>query len=202
MNKDLLRKMKNYFWTGIASLFPILITGYVIYLMFSIVEKFIGKPINHFFVDQFGYYLPGIGFVVSLFLIVGVGFISSLYVGRWFQSLLESILRRIPVIGNIYPSAKKVSEFLFSSEQKKQFKKVVLVEYPGKGNWSIGFITNEKISEEIMKAQKDEVCVFIPLAPAPFSGFIVIVTRDRVKEIDLSIEEAIKFVFSAGVVTS
>jgi uncharacterized membrane protein len=194
--------LKRSLWAGIATIFPLFITIYAIILIFRFADKFVGKYLNLFLVEQYGISIPGIGLIVLLVVLVVVGLLSRIFLGRWLTSVIDKLFKKTPLIANIYPSAKKLSDFLFSEEEsKKKFRKVVLVEFPTQGSWSIGFITNDKL-DDFKEALSDEfVCVFVPLAPAPFSGFVYWAAKNKVKEINISVDQAIKFVLSGGVVS-
>ncbi|MDD5069875.1 MAG: DUF502 domain-containing protein [Candidatus Omnitrophica bacterium] len=194
--------MKRTLMAGIAAIFPLFITIYLIVLIFRFADNSVGKYINDFLANQFNLKIPGIGLIVLLFILLLVGFLSRMFIGRWLAWSVDKLFQKTPLIANIYPSAKKLSDFLFSEEQaKEKFRKVVLVEFPTQDTWSVGFITNEKL-EDFSEALSDEfVCVFVPLAPASFSGFVYWARRDKVKKLNISVDKAIKFVLSGGVLT-
>ncbi len=194
--------IRRSFWAGIATLFPLCITVYAVFLIFRFADNFAGKYINMFLVRNYGFAVPGIGLIVLLIAVIIAGWFSRIFVGRWLTSVIDRVFNRTPLIANIYPSAKKLSDFLFSDEEsQKKFRKVILVEFPSEGCWSVGFLTNDQLDDFEGALPDDSVCVFVPLAPAPFSGFVYWTRKDKVKEIDMSVDQAAKFVLSGGVVT-
>lgn len=193
--------LKRYLWTGVAVIFPLYITVYLIILIFQFIDGVAGKYVNSILYDQFGYKVPGLGFLITFLAVLAVGFLSRNFLGKWFFARVEGMLRRIPLVANIYSPAKQLADFLFTDEKKERFEKVVLVEFPVKDSYSLGFITNEHLKDFEVPDQKEKnVCVFVPLAPAPFSGLILIVPKDKIRELDISVDRAIKFVVSGGVV--
>lgn len=193
--------LKRYLWTGVAIIFPLYITVYLIIIIFQFIDGVAGRYINSFLDNQFGYTIPGLGFLVTFLAVLAVGFFSRNFLGKWFFSRFEGVLRRVPLVANIYAPAKQLSDFLFIGGKKEKFKKVVLVEFPVKDSYSLGFITNEHLKDFEVPDQEDtNVCVFVPLAPAPFSGLILIVPKTKIRELDVSVDRAIKFVVSGGVV--
>lgn len=195
------KKLQRHFLTGIAAVLPLTLTVYILALIIRFANNLIGNYINGFLFDKFGLQLPGLGLIVAFLGILLVGLLYNCFFGYKILYLVEKIFVKIPIVSNIYPSVKQLSDFMFKSKTKEDFKKVVLVQFPEKGTQSVGFITNEDLS--LLSNDKEKlVSVFVPLAPAPFSGHILLVTKDRYKEIDLSVDQAIKFIVSGGVVLS
>lgn len=199
---EFIKWLKTYFWTGIATLFPLFITVYIFYLVFRLADKLIGKHIQSYLLTQYNITIPGLGLIVLFVVIIGVGIFSRLILGKWFSALLDRLLKKVPLVANIYPSAKKLSDFIFSEEERdKRFKKVVLVEFPTPGSWSIAFITNENLNDLEIDLPEKFVCVFVPLAPTPFSGFVYWAPKEKVKELNIGIDKAITFILSGGIVS-
>lgn len=194
------KQIKRYFFTGIATLLPLAITVYIIIAVFQFSNQIAGKYINAFFRERFGYAVPGLGFIFLLFVIIGVGFLVSLFLVRRIFQFFENIFVKIPLISNLYPSAKKLTNFLFDSKTKEKFKKVVMVEYPGEESYCLGFVTSEGFKELNDKAEKELVSVLVPLAPAPFSGLLLYLPKNKIKLLDIAVDQAIKLIVSGGVV--
>jgi len=194
--------LKKNFLTGLAVLFPIFITGYFIFFVFRLADRLTGRYINKFLIENYGYSIPGLGVLAAVAAIFLIGLGYNYFFGKNIFSFFERIINKIPLIGNIYPSAKQLSSFMFTEKGKKDFKKVVLVEFPGPGIYTVGFITNQQIADFDKASGKELICVFVPLAPAPFSGHIIAVTKDKIREMDMSIDRAIKFIVSGGVAFS
>jgi len=192
--------LRRYFFAGIATLLPVIVTAYIILIVFRFTDKFAGKYINAYLADNYGYAIPGLGFIATLLFFIIVGLISSHFVGRKLIPFFDKLLIKIPLVANIYPSVKRLSDFLFGSEKKHRFKKVVLVPYPSPKSYSLGFITNEELGSLEGKIGKELVAVFVPIAPTPFSGFILFVPKEEVKLLDISVDLAIRCIVSGGVI--
>ena len=195
-------KFKKYFFLGIAVILPVFITLYALILVFHFTDSLIGKSINAFLLNNLGFSIPLLGFFLVIFIILAIGFICSHFIGRELFLLLEKVFQKIPLVSNIYPPAKQLSNFLFSQEEKEKFKKIVLVEYPGPGSYAIGFVTNENLEALRPSASGKLVSVFLPFPPTPLSGFMLLVSQEKILPLDISMEEAMKFIISGGVVLS
>ena len=189
--------IKRYFIAGILVTLPLLITVYILAIFFQfadgILEKLVNIPLKRFL----GFYIPGLGLILSLITIFLVGFLTTHFLGKQLYILLDKALRRFPLVRHIYPSVKQIIGFLFAS-QNQAFKKVVLVEYPRCGIWSLGFVTNEGLQEAKNKSKHDLLNIFIPSSPGPLTGFFVLVPQQEVIFLDITIEDAIKLVVSGG----
>ncbi len=195
-----LSRVRRYLLTGLALIFPLFITFYLIYLLFHFAEKLAGQHVNAYLAGTYGIIIPGLGFFLLFGIVLGVGFAYHHFFGQKLLPVFERLFLKIPLVAHIYPSAKELSDFLFSEEKRKRFKKVVLVPYPKEGSYTLGLITNEHLREFNEASGSDLVSVLVPLAPAPFSGLIILVPRGRVKPTDISIERAVRFIVSGGVV--
>ncbi len=195
----LARRARKYILTGLAVLFPLFITVYIIVFVFRLGDRFVGNYINGFLMRNYSFTVPGLGLIVIILLLLIIGVISSNFIGKKFLPFLERVLLKIPVVANLYPSAKQLSDFLFRMDRKKEFKKVVLVPYPVHDSYSMGFITNEGISVAADKNNENLVSVLVPLAPAPFSGVLLFLPRKKIKILDMQVEDAVKLIVSGGV---
>ncbi len=195
----MLKRVDRYFIAGLLIIVPLFLSVYIFYVLFRFVDGILGNFIDSYFQRTFGFYVPGIGLILFLVGIIFVGFISSHVLGKRFHNFLGRTVTRFPLLRYIYPLIKQAFEFLFSGDQLA-FKKAVLVEYPCKGTWSIGFITNESFHEAREKTRQELLNVFIPLAPNPVSGFIALVPHKEVIQLDISIQEAMKLIISAGLI--
>lgn len=195
-----LYSLRRYFFSGLAVIFPLFITIYIIIVVFRFGDKLAGAPINSFLESNYGYRIPGLGLLILLLFIIAAGIFSSHFLGKKILPFFERMLMRIPFIASLYPSAKQLSDFLFKADKRKEFKKVVLVPYPVKGSYSIGFITNEGLRVVSENGAEQLVTVLVPLAPAPFSGVLLFLPKKEIKLLDISIDEAIKLIVSGGVV--
>jgi uncharacterized membrane protein len=177
-----MQKLRHDFLTGIAVIFPIAITVYIFILIFRTADGILGGFINTYLNSHFGYKIPGIGIILMIIFV------------------LERFIIKLPLLRHIYSPAKQLSNFLFKSNKNSAFNRVVLVPYPNDFTYSIGFMTNDELSEIDKKLEKKIVSVLVSTPPSPFSGPIIFIPREKVKILDLSMEEAIKFIVSGGLV--
>lgn len=144
--------------------------------------------------------IPGLGVVLSIALVLGTGAIAANYLGGRALDWLESLLARIPLVRSFYGGTKKIAEAMFSTSSVA-FKRALLVEFPRKGMWSVGFITGDPIAEVQQKMAAELLTIYIPTTPNPTNGFVVLVDRSEVVWLDMSVEEAMSLIISLGVVT-
>ena len=191
---SILSRLRNYFITGIFVLIPIGITLYLTIFLIKISSKILPKELNP------NYYLPidvpGLEIIISLFLITFIGWLSLTFIGKRLVNIFENILNRIPILRTIYSSAEQLIENF--SQDKKTKKSVVLVQYPRKGIWAVGFATKENQGEMSVKTKQKLLNVFVPTTPNPTSGFLLMFPIDDVIYLNMTFEEASKFIISAG----
>ena len=149
--------------------------------------------------DQLGFTIPGIGILLALLVLLGTGLIAANYFGKRFVEFWESLLERIPLVRNIYSAVKRFAEIILS-DSSQSFSRVLLIEYPRKGLYSLSFQTSQNLGEIQEKIGNDVVCVFVPTTPNPTSGLILMVPEEDVIELDMNVEDALKMVISLGVV--
>ena len=192
--KSVYSRIRNYFITGVFVLIPIGITVYLTIFLIKISSKLIPKAINP---DKYlPYEIPGLEILIALFLITLIGWLSLTFIGKRAVLLLEGILNKIPILRTIYSSAEQLIENF--SQDKKNKKSVVLVQYPRQGIWAVGFATKENTGKIKNAIGQDTVNVFVPTTPNPTSGFLLMFPKKDVIYLDLTFEEASKFVVSAG----
>jgi uncharacterized membrane protein len=163
----------------------------------SISSKILPKEINPN--NYLPYNIPGVEFLIAIFLITIIGWLSLSFLGRRFLILLNNVLKKIPILRTIYSAIVQMTEtFTKSSSDKKN---VVLVEYPRKGTWAVGFATKDNEGEITKKTNRKLVNVFVPTTPNPTSGFLLMIPKDEIIYLDISFEEASKFIVSAGTST-
>jgi len=190
--------LRAYFFTGLAVSLPLFGTCYILYILFSFTDNLLGRFINVYLKNKLGFSIPGLGLVLFILLILFAGILAKNLLGKSILHLIERSIIRLPLIKQIYPPLKQIVDFLFSSKEQI-FKKVVLVEYPRKDIWSLGFITNDG-SQKVKDVLKlDVLNVFIPTTPSPLTGYFMVVPRQDVISLDISIEDALKIVVSGGV---
>ena len=195
--RSILSRIRNYFITGIVVLIPIGITVYLTIFLISISSKILPKEINpnHYL----PYNIPGVEILTSIVLITLIGWLSLSFIGRKLLDLFNQILKKIPILRTIYSAIGQMTETFTSGDKQK--KNVVLVEYPRKGTWAVGFATKENSGQLNDKTKKELINVFVPTTPNPTSGFLLMFPKDEVIYLDLSFEEASKFIVSAGTST-
>lgn len=192
-------KIKHYFVTGLLITLPVFLTCYLLYVIFVFIDGIWGKAINFYLNKYLGFSIPGLGIVLGLVTILVVGFVATNLLGKKLLKFFEGWFLKVPFIRKIYPTARQIVDS-FISRKGPAFKKVVLVEYPSEGIWSIGFITNDSFKEANEKTGEDLVHILIGTTPTPFSGFTILVPRNKIKILDMSIEEGLKLVISGGIV--
>ncbi len=185
--------LKRYFVSGVLVVVPLILTYIVLKFLFETVDGIL-QPLIH---KLFGYFVPGLGIAITLLLILLTGILTRNYVGARIYKIGERILTKLPIIRPIYSSAKQLLESV-TGPSVKSFKEVALVEYPRKGSWVIGFISNH-FTIAINEKKINHISVFVPSTPTPISGMVVILPVEDVHPIDMTIEEGIKFLVSGGV---
>ena len=192
--RSIFTKIRNYFITGVVVLIPIGITIYLTILITSVSSKILPKEINpnHYL----PYNIPGLEIIITLFLITFIGWLSLSFIGKRLLNLFNKVLKRIPILRTIYSAILQMTETFTKTDNQK--KNVVLVEYPRKGTWAVGFATKENSGEITDKLNRKLINVFVPTTPNPTSGFLLMFPKEEVVYLDLSFEEASKFIVSAG----
>ena len=192
--RSILSRIRNYFITGIVVLIPIGITIYLTKFLISISSKIIPKEINpnHYL----PYDIPGLEILIALILITFIGWLSLSFIGKRFLDFFNNVLSKIPILRTIYAAIVQMTETFTNKKSDK--KNVVLVEYPRKGTWAVGFATKDNSGEISDKTNKKLVNVFVPTTPNPTSGFLLMFPKEDVIYLDLTFEEASKFIVSAG----
>ena len=187
-------KIRNYFFTGIIILVPIGFTLYLSRFLMNISSDLLPSKINPN--SYLPINIPGIEIIITIFFITFVGFLSLSFLGKKFLQLVDSLFKKIPLLGTFWSAVKQMSQSFKENKHKK--KSVVLVEYPRKGVWAVGFATKENEGEIRNKTNKDRVNVFVPTTPNPTSGFLLMFEKNDIIYLDMNFEEASKFVVSAG----
>jgi len=192
--RSLFSSLRNNFIAGIVVLIPIGITLYLTLFFIKISSKILPKEINpnHYL----PYNIPGLEILISVVLITFIGWISLSFIGKKLFDYFEAILNKIPILRTIYSAVGQLTETFAKSKSDK--KSVVLVEYPRKGTWAVGFATKENKGEIRNKVGEDLINVFVPTTPNPTSGFLLMFPKKEVIFLDISFEQASKFIVSAG----
>ena len=187
--------LRNYFITGVVVLIPIGFTLYLSKILIGISSKIIPQNINPN--NYLPFAIPGIEIIISVVLITIVGGLSLSFLGKRILKLIDDLFKRIPVLRTIYSAIVQMTE-TFSNKDNTDKKSVVLVEYPRKGVWAVGFATKENKGEMAQKTNKKLINVFVPTTPNPTSGFLLMFPIDEVIYLNMTFEEASKFIVSAG----
>ena len=192
--RSIFARIRNYFIVGVVVLIPIGITIYLTIFLVSISSKILPKEINpnHYL----PYDIPGVEIATAIFLITIIGWLSLSFLGKKLLNVFNNILKRIPILRTIYPAIVQMTETFTKTDKEK--KNVVLVEYPRKGTWAVGFATKENSGDISNKTNRKLINVFIPTTPNPTSGFLLMFPKEDVIYLDLTFEEASKFIISAG----
>ena len=192
--RSIFTRIRNYFIAGVVVLIPIGMTIYLTLFLVSISSKILPKEINPN--NYLPYNIPGVEIVISIILITLIGWLSLSFIGKKVLDIFNNALKRIPILRTFYSAIVQMTE-TFTKTDKNQ-KNVVLVEYPRKGSWAVGFATKENYGEMSNKTKKNLINVFVPTTPNPTSGFLLMFPKDEVIYLDLTFEEASKFIISAG----
>ena len=192
--RSVLARLRNNFIAGVVVLIPIGITVFLTLFITKISSKILPKELNpnHYL----PYDIPGVEIIISIILITFIGWLSLSLIGKKLLEIFNNILKRIPILRTIYSAFEQMLDIFTKSDENK--KNVVLVEYPRKGSWAVGFATKENKSEISHKSKQNLVNVFVPTTPNPTSGFLLMFPKEEVIYLDMSFEEASRFIVSAG----
>ena len=192
--KSVFARIRNNFIAGIVVLIPIGITLYLTLAIIKVSSKILPKEINPN--NYLPYNIPGIEIIIALLLITLIGWLSLSFIGKKLLNIFDNILNKIPILRTIYSAFAQMLETFTKSQVSK--KNVVLVEYPRKDTWAVGFATNENTGKIKNKIGQEVVNVFVPTTPNPTSGFLLMFPKEDVIYLDITFEQASKFVVSAG----
>jgi len=212
---DLGKSIRRTFWRGLAALLPALLTVIVLAMGLSLLYNYGGAQVNFVIirlaahlsglpVEDVGawydhYWLHWVGVVMAVVGLCVVAYLVGTFLGARLVRLVERSLMHVPLVKSIYPGAKQVSDFFFS-ERKVDFSRVVAIEFPHKGMWMIGFVTGRGFRALSEKSGRDLLSVFVPFTPAPVTGYTVMVSKDEVVDLAVTVDEAIQYMISAGVI--
>ena len=199
---SMLRRLRTYFLTGIVATAPIGLTLYLSWVLVKFVDRLVTPsiPAQYNPNTYVPFDIPGLGVIVAIILLTFIGFITANFLGRQIVALGESVVDRMPVIRSVYGALKQIFETVLA-QSSRSFREVVLIEYPRRGIWAVGFVTSETLGE-IQNVKEDElVNVFLPTTPNPTSGFLLFVPRQDLITLHMTVEEGIKMVISGGIVT-
>jgi len=192
--------LKRYLIAGLLVWLPLGVTLLVIRLLVTFMDKLlVFIPVQYHPDTLLGFHIPGLGVVMAVLIVLITGIIVANFFGRHLVAAWESLLGRIPLVRTIYHSVKQVAVTIFSS-QGKSFRKVLLIEYPRIGIYTLAFQTGDAMAEVKEKSGKEVINVFVPTTPNPTSGFFIMVPEADVQVLDISIDDALKMIMSLGVI--
>lgn len=193
------RGLRRYLVAGVLVWLPVLATLWVVRFLVQVLDyTLLLLPAAYRPQAVVGFALPGLGAVLAFVVLFVTGLLVTNLIGRRFVAYWEGILQRIPLVRSVYGGVKGFTESVFS--QSNSFRKVVMLEFPRSGSWSIGFVTAENVKEISARTGEQQVCVYVPTAPNPTSGYIVMVPREQVIELGMSVDAAMKMIITCGVV--
>jgi uncharacterized membrane protein len=195
------KKAKNLIITGTIIIIPSVTTIYLLIKLFGVVDSFVPELLHSILPILPRKYFPGLGLVIFLFFAGFVGLIARNYFGKKMLNLSDKIFTKIPFLNKVYISLQQILDTVIANK-KNFFEKVVLIQYPKQGSYSIGFLTSKLEGEIPIKANKILYGVFLTTTPNPTSGFFLILPRSEIVELDMSIEAAVKIVMSGGIINS
>ena len=216
-------RFKKYFLRGLAVLLPTMLTIWIFFWGYTFIQDNISVHIKNGLVlliekasgsgekladpwidlaePWINVALSIAGFLISLFAVCMVGVLLASVVGKTLWRMVEKFIMNTPFLKQVYPYVKQITDFVLNQEQKKKmFSRVVAVEYPRKGVWSMGMVTGSGLKKVAEKVEKEFVTVLIPTSPTPFTGFVIMVPREQTIDLDMTIEEALRFALSGGVI--
>ncbi len=211
-------RFKSYFFRGLAVLLPTILTIWILVWGYTFIQENISRHIALglkglidflvpvAFVERLdekwmGVALSAAGFLVALFIVFIVGLLLASVVGRSLWRMVEKFIMNTPFLRQVYPYVKQITDFFLTRKEKKEmFSKVVAVEYPRKGIWSVGFVTGSGIDKVVDNVRKEFLTILIPTSPTPFTGFVIMVPKKQTIDLDMTIEQALRFTVSGGVI--
>jgi uncharacterized membrane protein len=215
-------RFRSYFLRGLAILVPTIVTIWLFVWGYKFIQENISVYINRGIVrlvmflqgeqrylteeEMVKFWVQGwgsiAGFLIALILVCIVGAALASVVGKTLWRMIENFLMKTPLLKQVYPYIKQVTDFLLTQEEEKKkiFSRVVAVEYPRKGAWTVGFVTDSGIGETIDGVKKGVLTILVPSSPTPFSGYVIMVSKEQAVELDITVEEALRFIMSCGVV--
>jgi uncharacterized membrane protein len=209
------KRIRHTFWKGLAALLPALLTLIVLSFGLSLVYSYGGEQVNAIIITVTAWargidpeevrtwynnhWLQWVGVVVAVVGLCALAYLVGTFLGARFVRFIERSLMRLPLAKNIYPGAKQVSEFFFS-ERKVDFSRVVAIEFPRKGMWMAGFVTGKGFQALSRKSGQELLSVFVPFSPVPVTGYTVMVSKEEVVDLPITVDEAFQYMLSAGVI--
>ncbi len=209
-------RFKTYFWRGLAALLPTILTIWIFFWGYTFIQNNISihikngliklmimagagkEELGKFWIDSS---LSLAGFLLALIAVCIIGIILASVVGKTLLKIIEKFIMNTPLLKQVYPYIKQITDFLLArNEQKKMFSSVVAVEYPRKGIWSVGMVTGNGLKKVVDNVEKEFLTILMPTSPTPFTGFVIMAPKEDTIALDMSIEVAFRFIISGGVI--
>lgn len=195
-----MKRLRRYLVAGVLVWAPLAVTFILLRFAVNIMDKTLAIIPQQYRPDELlGFHIPGLGVILTFVVLFITGMLAANFVGRFVVGGWESLMDRIPVVRSVYSAAKNFAEIVFS-DSNESFKKVLLIEYPRKGLYSLAFQTSSDLGEVQSRTGEDVVCCFVPTTPNPTSGIVIMVPRRDITVLDMDIDEALKMIISLGVV--
>ncbi|MFQ5547009.1 MAG: DUF502 domain-containing protein [Woeseia sp.] len=196
----MMKQLRRYLVAGLLVWIPLGVTIFILRVLIGVMDRSLRFVPKEYLPETWlGFAIPGLGIILTLLVVLITGLLVANFVGRSMVSFWESLLERIPVVRSVYSAAKKFTEVVFS-DSSQSFKKVLLIEYPRKGIYSLAFQTATDLGEVQGRTGEPVVCTFVPTTPNPTSGYIIIVPKKDIIDLDMEIDDAFKMIVSLGVV--
>jgi uncharacterized membrane protein len=193
-----MNKLRRYLVAGLLVWIPLGVTVFILRVLIGLMDRsLLLVPEKYRPEEWLGFAIPGLGLILTLVVVLLTGLLAANFVGRSLVGFWESLLNRIPIVRTVYSGAKNFAEIVFS-DSSQSFKKVLLIEYPRKGTFSLALQTADDLGEIEGRMNIDVVCVFLPTTPNPTSGYIIILPKEDVVELDMEVDEALKMIISLG----
>jgi len=195
-------KIRRYFISGILVTAPVVVTFYVVWIIIATIDTYVSNllPKKFTFQHSEGFYIPGFGLIIAFLFLTFIGAIATGFLGRFFVKTSENFLNKMPIIRSLYSAIKQIFEAVLQRE-KASFREVVLLEYPRKGLWSLGFVSGTTKGEVQNNTGSEVINVFVPTTPNPTSGYLLFVPKEDLYYLEMTVEQGIKMVVSAGIIT-
>ena len=195
-----MKRLRRYLVAGILVWAPLAVTFLLLRVAVNLMDKTLQIiPPQYRPEEMLGFHIPGLGIILTFFVLVLTGMLAANFVGRYVVGGWEALLDRIPVVRSIYSAAKNFAEIVFS-DSEHSFKRVLMIEYPRPGLYSLAFQTSSELGEVQGRTGEDVICCFVPTTPNPTSGYVIIVPKKDVVVLDMEVDEALKMIISLGVV--
>ena len=193
-------RLRHYMVTGVLVWVPLLATWWVASTLISLIDRvLLVLPPEYRPSTLLGFNLPGLGVVLALVVLLVTGVLLANFLGRQVVGLWEAVLNRIPLVNSMYSGIKQLLE-TFLSHDSRSFRKVLLVEYPSKGLWTLAFLAGDPAGEIQQKTSSEVLTIYVPTAPNPTSGYVIFIAKDEAIELDMSVEDAMRMIVSLGMV--